>query len=142
MHLLHSAEPLFESFVSMSGSSLMLKALPLPVSEFAYESVVKTLGLEDLSSEDRVKTLLEIPLEDLLEKMPPSTPLMPVMDNDIILGAPTFQQISNKLDDPILPIPGRHWCNNLVVGDCQFDVSSRSTMCLFIEGPLIDVFLT
>lgn len=123
MHLLHSIEPLFESFISMSGSSLALKALPLSVCEFAYASVVKILGLENLSSENRVKKLLEMPIEDLNKIIPRSTPLMPVMDSSIILGAATFSQVLNKLDEPILPMPGRHWCKNLMVGDCQFDVS-------------------
>lgn len=120
---LHSDEPLFKRFISMSGSSLMLKPLPLPVTEFAYASVLKALDIENLSGPERVKFLLESPIEKLLESVSPSIPLMPVVDGELIPGVGTLLQISNKVDDPALPMPGRQWCKSLLTGDCQFDVS-------------------
>lgn len=111
----------------MSGSTLLVKPLPLPVSEFVYASVVKALDLENLSGPERVKAILEIPIKDLLEKIPPTMPLMPVVDGDIIPGVPTFSQISDKAEDPTYPIPGKQWCKSLMIGDCQFDVSRQSS---------------
>lgn len=110
----------------MSGSALMLKPLPLPVSEFVYASVVKALDLENLSGPERVKYILEVPIKDLLEKIPPTMPLIPVVDGDIFPGVPTFSQISNKAEDPMYPVPGKHWCEYLMIGDCQFDISRQS----------------
>jgi hypothetical protein len=125
MFLLHSEEPLFKRFVSMSGTSLMLPPLPLPVAESAYVSVAKALNLENLSGPERVKAIVEMPIETLLAKTPPTIPLMPVIDGDIIPGPTTFSQISSKVDDPTFPIPGKQWCESLLVGDCQFDVSRQ-----------------
>lgn len=120
---LHSKEPLFTRFISMSGSSLMLRPLPPSVAEFAYASVLKALDIENLSGPERVKFLLESPIEKLIESIPPSIPLMPVIDGDLIPAVGTLSQISNKTNDPTWPMPGRQWCKSLMTGDCQFDVS-------------------
>ncbi|KAL5317254.1 hypothetical protein ACEPPN_014349 [Leptodophora sp. 'Broadleaf-Isolate-01'] len=128
--LLHSTEPLFKRYVSMSGTSLTIKPLPLPVSEFAYSSVIETLGLKDVSGSERMKALLDIPVEKLLS-VSPNIPLMPVVDGDLIPSTVNFAQISSKDDDPALDMPGRKWCQDLLIGDCQFDGSIGS----FMLGP-------
>jgi hypothetical protein len=107
----------------MSGSSLMLKPLPAPVSEFVYASVAKDLGLENLSAMERVRVLADLPFEDLLSKVSPALPLMPVMDGDIIPGPVTFSQIYSADNAANSKLAGKKWCESLLVGNCQADVS-------------------
>ena len=104
----------------------MGKPLPAPVSEFAYASVVEGLGLEAHSEHDRVDALVKTSVETLLTKFPTfSLPLMPVVDGDLIPGPASFSQISLETDQPNFQIPGKKWCEELLIGDCQFDVSVR-----------------
>lgn len=119
--------------VSMSGTSLFMKPLPPPVSEFVYASVIELFGLKELSATEQVKALLELPVEKLLS-VPPGVPLMPVIDESL-QSALTFKQMSSREHDPSLDLPGRKWCKELLIGDCQFDVGhfhvrTRSKMLL------------
>jgi len=128
--LLHSTEPLFKRYMSMSGTSLTMKPLPPPVSEFAYSSVIDMFGLKGLSGSERIKALLELPAEKLLS-VPPNIPLMPVIDGDLIRNTLDFAHVSSKEDSSELDMPGRKWCKDLLIGDCQFDGSIGS----FMLGP-------
>ncbi|KAK0110047.1 hypothetical protein ONS95_002707 [Cadophora gregata] len=131
--LLHSVEPLFKRYMSMSGTSLMIKSLPPPVSEFAYSSVIDILGLRELSGPERIKALLELPVGKLLS-VPPTIPLLPVIDGDLIRNAVDFAHVSSKEDSPELDMPGRKWCQDLLIGDCQFDGSIGT----FLLGPKVN----
>jgi hypothetical protein len=51
---LYSEEPLFKRAISMSGTPLMLKPLNIPVTEMAYDIIMKELGLENASTEERI----------------------------------------------------------------------------------------
>ncbi len=125
---LHSQEPLFKRYVSMSGTSLMMKPLPPPVSEFAYSYAIEFFGLKDLSASERINALLELPVEKLLS-VPPNIPFLPITDGDLIPGAATFAQISSP-EDPNSHMVGRNWCKDLLIGDCQFDVCSPASQPL------------
>jgi len=101
----------------------MFKPLPVEVSEIAYASVCKAWGIDDLSGPDRVKALLNVSVEHLLIKVSPNVPLMPVIDEEILAEAATYSQVKNLSSDHTLFLPGKHWCEELLIGDCQFDVS-------------------
>jgi len=107
----------------MSGTTLLVKPLPPPVSEFVYESVLEIFGLKDLSPADRIKALLEIPAEKLATSIPPTLPLLPVVDQELIFGPTSFKEVTTKQQVPGLYVPGHKWCEELLIGDCQFDVS-------------------
>jgi len=107
----------------MSGTTLMLQPLPPQVSEFVYATILKSLGAEGSSSEERVKKLLNLSDTELATLAPPSLPLLPVVDQELIPGNVNFAQISSK-QGPFISMPGRHWCEELLIGDCQFDVGS------------------
>ncbi|KAF2502672.1 carboxylesteras-like protein [Lophium mytilinum] len=119
--LLQSKEPLMKRTAAFGGSPLLFKPLPLPVTEFAYESVLQALGLVDKSPESRIQALLEIPTDELWQKIPPAIPMMPFMDDDIVTAEPTFAMFYGPLDRTELAFPGLKWCEGLMVGDCQFD---------------------
>lgn len=101
-----------------------MQPLPPPVSEFVYSVAIKSLGAEELSSKERIQKLLDLPADQLATFLPPGLPLMPIVDNDLIPGNLNFGEVSSK-EDPAVPMPGRKWCEELLVGDCQFDVSCQ-----------------
>ncbi|KAF2462453.1 para-nitrobenzyl esterase [Lineolata rhizophorae] len=111
---LQGEEPLFERIVSMSGTSLMLKPLPPPVSEFAYAGVVEALGLKELEPAEQVKKLVEMPAEELMAKIPPSVPLLPCVDGDMVKAMSTYEGLADTL-------AGMQWCKDMLIGDLRFD---------------------
>ncbi len=103
----------------MGGNSLLMKALPPPAYEAIYAEVLKGLNFEDLHQEERVSALMNAPVEVVLERIHPGTPLLPVLDNDLIRRSVTYSEWSGQRSK----LPGRRWCKRVVFGDCQFDVS-------------------
>jgi hypothetical protein len=108
----------------MSGNTLMMRPLPPPLSEFVYSSIMQNLGLGALSSTDRITALFKVPVPKIIEAGASGLPLLPVVDSDSVPCAPTFAQVGSKVEDPALSMPGRSWCKELLIGDCQFDVST------------------
>jgi hypothetical protein len=106
----------------MSGTTLTLQPIPPFLPEVVYSSVIKSLDAEGLSSEERIKKLLDLSNHELATLVPPGLPLLPVVDNDLIPGNLNFTQVSSK-ENPSISQPGRNWCEELLIGDCQFDVS-------------------
>lgn len=110
--------------LSTGGTPLLVLPLPESVAESAYQNVIEAFGLAGLSSEDRIKALLALPIEDLWQKAPPSAPMMPCVDNDTVPGIPDFATVSSQEDKPNFLLPGRKWCKALMLGDSKLDVSS------------------
>jgi carboxylesterase type B len=115
---LYSKEPLFKRAIAMSGTPLLLKALDLPTTEVAYSAFMKDLELENASAEERIARLLTISAEELSAKTPMYFLLKPFFDNDIVPAMTTFKGIT----EASLPIAGREWCSELMIGDVQHDV--------------------
>lgn len=120
--LLLSKEPLMKRCLSTGGAVLLFKPLPEVVAEAAYQKVVEAFGLADKSAEDRIKALLSIPVDDIWQKVPPGTPLVPYMDGELVPGEPSFLSVSSKEDNPNFLIPGRKWCSALMIGESKLDV--------------------
>jgi carboxylesterase type B len=136
LYQLHSTEPLFKRCISMSGTPIMLKPLPLQVAEMAYTAIMKEFGLEDASVQERVEKLRTIEPEELVEKTPMSVPLLPLLDGDILpkLSVPTLPSQDGKIVPEGMTfaklgamdhksLPGMEWCEELMIGDCQHDGS-------------------
>ena len=103
----------------MSGTSLLLQALPFEAHEENYKKVMAALGLIDATTEERIKALLEMPGDELVAKLPPPILSAPALDGDIILPGATYTEIG-KLDSTVLP--GKSWCQDLLIGDAEMDV--------------------
>jgi hypothetical protein len=131
MLLLCSEEPLMKRCISTGGTALLLKPLPLPVTEFAYQQITKAFGLADKSPEDRIKALLEMPVNDLWQKVPRGAPLLPSLDGDTMPGTATFDIMSAQDERAEFPLPGKKWCASLMIGESQLDV------CLFSRAFVI-----
>ncbi|KAH8587937.1 esterase/lipase [Bisporella sp. PMI_857] len=121
---LQSKEPLFKRFIAMSGTSLMLKTLPPPATEFAYNSVLEALGIQELGPEERIKKLLETPMDEIIGKLGPQIPLGPSVDGDIIPNRLSFEEAGSKAS---AALPG-NTSVELLIGDVEFDGSIFSFM--------------
>ena len=111
---LYSVEPLFKRAISMSGTSIMLKPLPLPVTEMAYSSIMNALGLENASVEERIERLTTISAEELVEKTPMTVPLVPFLDGDIIPDTTTFAKLRSRDEPRTASTPSLKWCEELI----------------------------
>ncbi|KAH5347573.1 hypothetical protein HBI33_223380 [Parastagonospora nodorum] len=118
LYQLHSKEPMFKRCISMSGTPLMLRPLPLPVAETSYASIVQAFGLENASTSERVQRLRTVSPEDLVANTALSVPLLPVLDGDILPEATTFAKLASH---DHASLPGMQWCESLMIGDCQHD---------------------
>ena len=103
----------------MGGTPLLLKPLPSQVAESIYASAVDRLGLSAMTVEERIKALKETTAEDLLAATA-NLPLLPVIDRELITVPATFSQWSFK--EKLLS--GTDWCESIMIGDCEMDVSS------------------
>lgn len=124
--LLTSKEPLAKRILSTGGAVLLFKPLPEAAAEHAYSTVLEAFGLKDKSPEERIQALLTLPIDDLWQKVPSGTPLLPAVDNDIVPGIPNFPIISSQSDDPNFPLPGRKWCPALMIGESKLDVGHHT----------------
>lgn len=116
---LHSEQPLFKRAMMMSGSTLLMGPVPETVAEANYQKAVKLLGIDSLSSKDRVRRLVEMDGQELRATLLKGgvTPL-PVIDSDICPTGVDFKSVM----DGSLKLSGKEWCSGLVLGDCAFDV--------------------
>jgi hypothetical protein len=123
--LLCSEEPYMKRCLSTGGAVLLFKPIPAEVTESSYQAVIKALGLTDKSPEDRINALLSIPADELWQKVPLGTPIIPSIDGETVPGAPGFASVQSQSDDPRFPMPGRKWCAALMIGESKLDVSIR-----------------
>lgn len=133
---LHSEKPLFKRAIIMSGSFFLLPALPYDVHEENYQQAIAALGLTNATPEERIRVLLETPGQDLIGKLPPSVRFVPALDSDIVPSGVTHVQVGDKGGN----VPrGKTWCDSLLVGDTQMDVSytpeRELTRCPLLTTP-------
>lgn len=120
---LNSEEALFKRAIAMSGTYFLSQPLPYDVHEQNYQKAISALGLSNSSSpEERIKALLEMPGPDVVSKLPPSILSSPAIDGDIVPSAPSHSDTANTTSDTPR---GKNWCEDLIVGDAQIDVSLK-----------------
>ena len=95
---------------------MAVKPLPCEVHEHYYAESVRILGLTDLSAEKRLSHLQDLDPDDLAKIS--CFPSRPIVDHDICLAMPSIQAIENEIPLSL----HRGWCQDLFMGDCQFDV--------------------
>jgi carboxylesterase type B len=133
--LLCSEEPFMKRCLATGGSVLLLAPSTLEVAEATYEKLVDAFGLVDKSPEERVQEILNMPQDDLWKKMPVGAPLLPVIDGETIIGHPNFAAISSLEDSTSFPIPGRKWCESLMIGDSALDANILAYMGIDARMP-------
>ena len=102
----------------------MFTPLPPAVQDQIYGAVIQKLGLESSSPGQRIEALKEIPVEDLYTNFGFELPLLPVPDDSLVPSTvAAFADVSTKDAKTNALMPGRKWCEELLIGDCQYDVS-------------------
>ncbi|KAJ4179563.1 hypothetical protein NW767_014599 [Fusarium falciforme] len=106
----------------MSGTPFLKESMLESATESTYTRVIEALGGGSLSADDQLKLLLETPAENFWTKLPRDVPLFPAMDYDTIHVDPTFETLREGSVSAITAaVPGRQWCEAILIGDCQFD---------------------
>jgi carboxylesterase type B len=126
--LMCSEEPFMKRCLATGGSVLLLAPSTLEVAEATYEKLVDAFGLVDKSPEERVQAILNMPQDDLWRKIPVGASLLPVIDGETVIGHPNFAAISTLQDSASFPMPGRKWCESLMVGDSTLDANILAYM--------------
>jgi len=121
--------------LSTGGAVLLFAPFPLEVAEASYQKLVDALGLADKSPEDRINALLSAPQDDLWQKVPMGAPMLPVIDGETVPGHPTFLSISSKEESAAFSMPGRKWCEALMIGESQLDANILAYMGLDARNP-------
>ena len=109
--------------LSTGGAVLLFKPIAFEAAEPSYQKIIEAFGLTDKSPEERIKALLQIPMDDLWQKVPMGLPLLPTFDGETVPGMPDFEIVSSQDDNPAFLMPGRKWCSALMLGESKLDVS-------------------
>jgi len=131
---LHSEHPLFKRAMLMSGSTLLKGPAPMAIADGNYQKASKVLGLESLSPQERVQKLVSMDGQQLRSTLFEHgvAPLVsiPLVDGDLCPVEIDFKSVM----DGSLSLPGRQWCESILLGDCAFDVSKTSSRVIVEYG--------
>jgi carboxylesterase type B len=142
---LHSEQPLFKRVMLMSGSTLLKGPAPMAAADVNYQKASRVLGLDSLTPQERVQKLVYMDGQQLratlLEHGLAPLVALPLVDGEI---CPVGIDFKTVMDDS-LSLPGRHWCESVLLGDCEFDVSNLPSIhfCgteltfLFLQGSIL-----
>lgn len=120
---LFSQQPLFQRAFATGGTCLVRPAMPEVVHEGTYQTVCAALGIEGLSAEERIKALLNLPMEEIMAKIPPSVQPNAIVDGEIIATGPSYASVMDPNDNSV---PAKQWLKSLAIGDSAFDVCIRN----------------
>lgn len=124
---LHSEQPLFKRAMLMSGSTLLKGPSPMAIADGNYQKALKVLGLDSLAPLERIQKLVSMDGQQLRATLFENgvAPLVsiPLVDGDLCPVAIDFKSVM----DGSLSLPGRQWCESVLLGDCAFDVSKTSS---------------
>ncbi len=119
---LESEKPLFNRIVAMGGTPLLLKPVPITVAGGIYNIVMERLGLEHTATADeRARALKKATVEELVAAAG-NLPMLPIIDGELVNSPATFSRWSFQ----DTPFPGTEWCESVMIGDCEMDVSTAA----------------
>jgi hypothetical protein len=124
----------------MSGTTLMRKPMTAEEEEKSYSGVLDALEIKGGSPEDRIKALMEVPFEKFLT-VPRNVGWAWCVDGDFVEKTLTHAELASLSGQPseaISALPVAASVKDLVLGDCQLDVSS-SAFRLLISGIEINI---
>jgi hypothetical protein len=130
-----SKQPIMKRCLSTGGATLLFAPFPLEAAESSYKAITSALGLADKSPQDRIQALLSIPQDDLWQKIPATAPLLPTIDGEAVPGHPDFVTISSLEDNAKFSMPGRKWCEALMIGESKLDANILAYMGLDSRNP-------
>ena len=119
---LHSKQPLFKRAMLMSGSTLLMGPSPPAMAEANYKKALRALDLESLTPKERLEKLVGMDAyhlrDTLAHKGVVQQVSMPLVDGDLCPTSVNFKAVL----EGSLELPGKQWCDSLLLGDCAFDV--------------------
>jgi hypothetical protein len=121
--------------LSTGGAVLLFAPFSLEAAEASYKTIVQALGLTDKSPKERIQALLSIPQDDLWQNVPMGAPLLPTIDGETVPGHPDFVTISSLEDSAKFLMPGRKWCESLMIGESKLDANILAYMGLDNRNP-------
>jgi hypothetical protein len=110
----------------MSGTTLMRKPMTWEDEENSYRGVLDALEIKGESPEERVKALIETPFERFLT-IPRSVGWAWCVDGDFVdktLTHAELASLSGQSSAFASAVPAAASVKDLIIGDCQLDVSS------------------
>jgi carboxylesterase type B len=121
---LHSKQPLFKRAMLMSGSTLLMGPAPLEFAEASYQKALGALDLESLTPKERLEKLVSMDAYHLRDTLGESGVVQqvsrPLVDGDLCPTNVDFKAVM----EGSLELPGKQWCESLLLGDCAFDVGN------------------
>lgn len=106
----------------MSGTNLLVKPLPSAVNEITYKHVCEALSLDCLAPAEGIDALQNVSAEEVVAALPPNLPFIPSMGGDLNLPLDDYESIYEG-ESGSHNHPGKSWCDQIMIGDCQMDVS-------------------
>ncbi|EWC44411.1 hypothetical protein DRE_01237 [Drechslerella stenobrocha 248] len=116
--LLWQEKPLFTKLIAMGGTCCLISPAPLEVHDSVFKKAMDNLGLSDQPFEGQLAVLLAMPLEDLVTRTFQKVPALPVVDGSFL---PKLHGITGFSDPEDLSIPGKRWCDSMIIGDSKHD---------------------
>lgn len=98
---------------------------PSSYHEEMYQAAISKLNLQDKTVDERINALSNLSMDHILKALPPSIAFMHMVDGDLIKQYPRFDEIANAKLPGNVSLLGSSWCKSLMIGDCQFDVSTK-----------------
>jgi len=118
----------------MGGTNLLMPPIPPQAANSVYSQITERLGLGDLSPSDRVAAITQTPTDVLLSVVHPGDTLHPVLDESS--GGWVKKYSFKEIYEGNLGyhrMPGKEWCHEVMIGDCQMDVSECEINLTLVE---------
>lgn len=103
----------------MSGDTTLRRPRTMEWQNTHYQTNIKLLGLENASMEARKAALYKLSPEELISKLPAFQHWSPTVDGIFI----PFEVTLGMLSDVKNPVGKPEWCEAIMVGDVEHDVS-------------------
>lgn len=121
---LQSNEPLFQQYVSMSGTCFLRPRSAAAV-QTAYDTLVRDLGFADFNPQEQMDRILEDNEQGKLRGLSRKYNLGPTVDGKIVPEALDFRSLVEPAQ-ALHSLPGLRYCRMLLIGDSGFDVSLKA----------------
>ena len=121
-YLLLSKEPLAKRLICLGGCPPLLGQLPITAADQVAQAAVSALGLGNVPSSEVVQRLIDLPIDDLGTKIPPTIRMLPVIDGEVIPEQVTLKTFSQG----IATIPGKEWVESIMMENSALDVREKT----------------
>jgi hypothetical protein len=102
----------------MSGDPTLRRPRDMKWQDSHYQSIITTLGLQNLTPQERIEDMLTMHPNEIVDKIPAFMHWSPTIDNILITGDITI----GHLLDPIHKRGKPAWCKEVFVGSAAHDV--------------------